>query len=125
MFQQGQVFKLKVKGADGEPLRTGNPVLAVSRFIGSSISMIDRHQGHLARDNHVRAVSLLDALALDRGWPPGDVEPKPPKRAQQHRFKTLPETRDGRWTLGGRQVSFSAPEPTTREADHEEVPEAL
>ena len=47
-------------------LRAGVPVFAVSRFIGSSIAMIDRHYGHLARDSHVHAVSLLDALALER-----------------------------------------------------------
>ena len=55
-------------------LRAGVPVFAVSRFIGSSIAMIDRHYGHLARDSHVHAVSLLDALALERGvdaaWTP-------------------------------------------------------
>jgi hypothetical protein len=28
--------------------------------------MIDRHYGHLARDSHVHAVSLLDALAAER-----------------------------------------------------------
>ena len=32
-------------------LRAGVPVFAVSRFIGSSIAMIDRHYGHLARDS--------------------------------------------------------------------------
>src|SRR5579864_8897969 len=47
-------------------LRAGVPVFAVSRFIGSSIAMIDRHYGHLARDSHVHAVSLLDALTVDR-----------------------------------------------------------
>jgi len=47
-------------------LRAGVPVFAVSRFIGSSIAMIDRHDGHLARDSHVHAVSLLDALAFER-----------------------------------------------------------
>jgi hypothetical protein len=33
---------------------------------GSSIAMIDRHYGHLARDSHLHAVSLLDALAVER-----------------------------------------------------------
>ena len=47
-------------------LRAGVPVFAVSRFIGSSIAMIDRHYGHLARDSHVHAVSLLDELAFER-----------------------------------------------------------
>ena len=42
------------------------PVFAVSRFIGSTTAMNDRQYGHLARDSHVHAVSLLDALALER-----------------------------------------------------------
>ena len=46
-------------------LRASVPVFAVSRFIGSSIVMIDRHYGHLARDSE-HAVALLDALALER-----------------------------------------------------------
>jgi hypothetical protein len=42
------------------------PVFAVSRFMGSSIAMIDRHYGHLANDSREHAVSLLDALARER-----------------------------------------------------------
>jgi len=41
-------------------------VFAVSRFIGSSIAMIDRHYGHLARDSREHAIALLDALTLER-----------------------------------------------------------
>jgi integrase len=47
-------------------LRAGIPVFAVSRFMGSSIAMIDRHYGHLANDSREHAVSLLDALAFER-----------------------------------------------------------
>lgn len=47
-------------------LRAGVPVFAVSRFIGSSIAMIDRHYRHLANDSRQHAVALLDALALER-----------------------------------------------------------
>ena len=47
-------------------LRAGVPVFAVSRFIGSSIAMIDRHYGHLAHDSREHAVALMDALALER-----------------------------------------------------------
>ena len=47
-------------------LRAGVPVFAVSRFIGSSIAMIDRHYGHLANDSRRHAVALLDALAFER-----------------------------------------------------------
>jgi integrase len=32
-------------------LRAGLPVFAVSRFMGSSIAMIDHHYGHLAHDS--------------------------------------------------------------------------
>jgi integrase len=53
-------------------LRAGVPVFALSRFMGTSIAMIDLHYGHLAVDSHQHAVSLLDALALERavdaGW---------------------------------------------------------
>jgi integrase len=53
-------------------LRAGVPVFAVSRSMGSSIAMIDYHYGHLAHDSHEHAVSLLDALAIERavdaGW---------------------------------------------------------
>jgi hypothetical protein len=41
-------------------------VFAVSRFVGSSIAMIDCHYGHLARDSREHAVALPDALALER-----------------------------------------------------------
>src|SRR5581483_10029643 len=47
-------------------LRAGVPVVAISRFIGSSIAVIDRHYGHLARDSREHAVALMDALALER-----------------------------------------------------------
>jgi integrase len=53
-------------------LRAGVPVFALSRFMGTSIAMIDLHYGHLAVDSYQHAVSLLDALALERavdaGW---------------------------------------------------------
>ena len=49
-------------------------MFALSRFMGTSIAMIDLHCGHLAVDSYQHAVSLLDALALERavdaGWTP-------------------------------------------------------
>lgn len=42
-------------------LRAGVSVFAVSRLMGSSLAMIDRHYGHLAHDSRKHAVSLLDA----------------------------------------------------------------
>ena len=45
---------------------------SLSRFMGTSIAMIDLHYGDLAVDSYQHAVSLLDTLALDRavdaGW---------------------------------------------------------
>jgi integrase len=62
-------------------LRAGVPVFALSRFMGTSIAMIDLHYGHLAVDSYQHAVSLLDALALERavdaGWTPATRPPKP------------------------------------------------
>jgi hypothetical protein len=39
------------------------PVFAVSRFMGTSIAMIDRHYSHLANDSRDHAVAVLDALS--------------------------------------------------------------
>jgi integrase len=62
-------------------LRAGVPVFALSRFMGTSIAMIDLHYGHLAVDSYQHAVSLLDALALERavdaGWTPARRRAKP------------------------------------------------
>jgi integrase len=61
-------------------LRAGVPVFALSRFMGTSIAMIDLHYGHLAVDSYQHAVSLLDALALERavdaGWTPARMPAK-------------------------------------------------
>jgi integrase len=84
-------------------LRAGVPVFAVSRFIGSSIAMIDRHYGHLARDSHVHAVSLLDALALERAVDAGWTSNRSRANAlsisdsKRHRRRTH-ERVDVRWT---------------------------
>jgi len=47
-------------------LRAGVSIFDLSRFMGASLAMIDRHYGHLARDSREHAVALLDALALER-----------------------------------------------------------
>jgi integrase len=46
-------------------LRAGISTFDLSRFMGASLTMIDRHYGHLARDGREHAASLLDALAGD------------------------------------------------------------
>jgi integrase len=108
-------------------LRAGVPVFAVSRFIGSSIAMIDRHYGHLARDSHVHAVSLLDALAFERavdaGWWTSNrsrTNALTNSDSQPHRRRTY-RRMDARWTP--RLVVDAL--PTTKGADQQELPEAL
>ena len=84
-------------------LRAGVSVFAVSRFIGSSIAMIDRHYGHLARDSRQHAVSLLDALAVERavdaGWTSrpaaANASAKPISRLGARRSR---RSVDARWT---------------------------
>jgi integrase len=94
-------------------LRAGVPVFALSRFMGTSIAMIDLHYGHLAVDSYQHPVSLLDALALERavdaGWTPdrrpatphGDTVSGPPGRRS-------PRAVDARWTSRSRQVAMRA-----------------
>ncbi|MEO9176799.1 MAG: site-specific integrase [Gaiellales bacterium] len=63
-------------------LRAGLSAFALSRYMGTSLAMIDLHYGHLASDGHEHAVALLDALAreklVDAGWTP------PPAPAKAH-----------------------------------------
>jgi hypothetical protein len=67
-------------------------VVAVSRFMGSSITMIDYRYGHLAHDSRDHAVSRFDALALSAWWTPGGRRRRSPKpcasvsRPLQRRF---------------------------------------
>jgi integrase len=46
-------------------LRAGISIFDLSRFMGASLAMIDRHYGHLARGGRDHAVALLDAYARD------------------------------------------------------------
>jgi integrase len=46
-------------------LRAGISIFDLSRFMGASLAMIDKHYGHLARDGRDHAVALLDAYARD------------------------------------------------------------
>jgi hypothetical protein len=43
-------------------LRAGISTFDLSRYMGASLTMIDRHCGHLARDGREHAIKLLDAL---------------------------------------------------------------
>jgi integrase len=94
-------------------LRAGVPVFAGSRFMGSSIAMIDHHYGHLARDSREHAVSLLDALALERavdaGWTPSRTSLKPhPTRVSGPRGRRSRRAVDVRWTSRPRFVAATA-----------------
>jgi integrase len=85
-------------------LRAGVSVFAVSRFMGSSIAMIDHHYGHLARDSREHAVSLLDALALERAVDAGWTSPRAtvkrlPASASRPPRRRSGGTVDARWTL--------------------------
>src|SRR5436190_8862154 len=42
-------------------LRAGISTFDLSRYMGASLTMIDRHYGHLARDGRVHAITLLDS----------------------------------------------------------------
>ena len=94
-------------------LRAGVPVFAVSRFMGTSIAMIDRHYGHLANDSRDHAVSLMDALAFERAVDAAWTSPQRPARPLNHRSSTPRRTRtrrvvDARWTP--RLVSVASPD---------------
>jgi integrase len=55
-------------------LRAGISTFDLSRYMGTSLAMIDRHYGHLARDGREHAIKLLDGFtgadvhAVDAAW---------------------------------------------------------
>jgi integrase len=59
-------------------LRAGISTFDPSRYMGTSLGMIDRHYGHLARDGREHAIRLLDLFtcaapdvhAVDAAWTP-------------------------------------------------------
>jgi integrase len=52
-------------------LRAGVSIFDLSRFMGASLAMIDKHYGHLARDGREHAAALLDAYACETAaWTP-------------------------------------------------------
>jgi integrase len=65
-------------------LRAGISIFDLSRYMGASLTMIDRHYGHLARDGREHAIRLLDryAAAGDTGVHAVDT----PWTAQQEIF---------------------------------------
>ena len=80
-------------------------MFAVSRFMGSSIAMIDYHYGHLTRDSREHAVSLLDALAIERavdaGWTSQSNRAKLLSESDSRPRRRRPQGMvDARWTSG-------------------------
>jgi integrase len=51
-------------------LRAGISTFDLSRYMGASLTMIDRHYGHLARDGREHAIRLLEELSAEQrpGW---------------------------------------------------------
>ena len=70
-------------------LRAGISIFDLSRFMGASLAMIDKHYGHLARDGRQHAIALLDAYARDTAaWTPNGRrarQRKPARRQRQRR----------------------------------------
>jgi len=69
-------------------LRAGVSTFVLSRYMGASLTMIDRHYGHLARDGQQHTVALLDAHAVDSGGRSVDAAQAPasPGGRQEHRW---------------------------------------
>jgi integrase len=74
-------------------LRAGISTFDLSRYMGASLTMIDRHYGHLARDGREHAIRLLDTLnappaetildAVDVGGRSVDVDSAAPRPLRQ------------------------------------------
>jgi integrase len=70
-------------------LRAGISTFELSRYMGASLTMIDRHYGHLARDGREHAIRLLDTLSAElvdaRGRPvdTGECESRPAGQRKQ------------------------------------------
>jgi pimeloyl-ACP methyl ester carboxylesterase len=70
----------------GLALRAGISTFELSRYMGASLTMIDRHYGHLARDGREHAIRLLDDLnapAVDVRGRPVDAEARARRRTRQ------------------------------------------
>ena len=87
MVQNGQVF-------------TDVPVVAVSRFVGTSIAMIGHHYGHLANDSRDHAVALLEVLVFERAVVAGWTSTRTPQGAPTAAGPPLPP----RATHSGRRL---------------------
>lgn len=70
-------------------LRAGISTFDLSRYMGTSLTMIDRHYGHLARDGREHAIQLLDVHANQRRRPRRgrSVDAKTTRRRQPRQQK--------------------------------------
>lgn len=85
------------------PGNAGISTFDLSRYMGASLTMIDRHYGHLANDSRDHAVALLDALAFERAVDAAWTSQPRPARPLNHRSSRPRRTRtrrvvDARWT---------------------------
>jgi integrase len=67
-------------------LRAGISTFELSRYMGASLTMIDRHYGHLARDGREHAIRLLDDLnspVVDARGRPVDTDRRRRRRTGQ------------------------------------------
>ena len=85
-------------------LRAGISTFELSRYMGTSLGMIDRHYGHLARDGREHAIKLLD---LFTGAEP-DVHAV-----------------DAAWTLSERLVAREENATLRRAGEHRKPPDGL
>ncbi|HEX8084517.1 MAG TPA: site-specific integrase [Solirubrobacteraceae bacterium] len=58
-------------------LRAGLSTFDLSRYMGASLTMIDRHYGHLAHDGREHAIRLLDSPAAGRATGTVDTGGRP------------------------------------------------
>jgi integrase len=68
-------------------LRAGISTFDLSRYMGASLTMIDRHYGHLARDGREHAIRLLDELSAGQRprWTLVDAVPRQ-RRQRKHQL---------------------------------------
>jgi hypothetical protein len=72
-------------------VHAGISTFELSRYMGASLTMIDRHYGHLARDGREHAIRLLDDLngpAVDAHGRPVDAK-RPTRRRTGQRNRAL------------------------------------
>jgi NAD(P)-dependent dehydrogenase (short-subunit alcohol dehydrogenase family) len=80
-----------------------------SRYMGASLTMIDRHYGHLARDGRVHAIKLLDSYT---GSNAADVHAVDAAWTLETRFVAGPENDNSTWAGANRKPPDGLEPPT-------------